>query len=69
MLIKDFLTLFGGEDEDKVAFYECDEREEITITVKTALEDGRYDALLRSEIASWDYEDGILCIYYFREEN
>lgn len=68
MKIKDFIKLCGEKETAEVMFYECDERESITITVRDLLEDNRYEALLGSEIASWDYEDGILCIYYFRED-
>lgn len=69
MRIKDFIKLCGEKETARVMFYECDERESITITVCDLLEDNRYEELLISDIASWDYDDGILCIYYFREEN
>ena len=71
MPVKDFLKLFGGEDE-KVAFYECDERETIVLPVREVLNDSRWEPLLKGEFASWDYDDtdgeNILCIYYFKDE-
>ena len=72
MLIYEFLKVFGGEDEDMVSFYECDERESIIVPVHTVMNDKRYNELLRSEVSSWDYEEHngerILCINYFRIE-
>lgn len=65
--VKDFLKQCGEKTETKIMFYECDDREEITLTVEEAL-DEKWHQMLDADIASWDIEDGILCIYYFRAE-
>lgn len=66
--IRDFLKLCGGNDETTIKFWECDEREELTLTIEEAL-DEKFSEMLDSEIASWEMEDGVICIFYFREEN
>ena len=70
MKVRDFLLLFGGDDDDMVSVYECDDNQTITATIKEFIFDGIYKDIMNSEIASWDYndDDGLLCIYYFREE-
>lgn len=66
MTIRIFLSLCG-EKAEKVMLYECDEREGIIVSVETLLGDERYADALDSDVGAWDYEDdGILCIYYFR---
>ena len=71
--IKNFLDFYGEHDEEElVAFYECDERETLVVPIIKVRNDMRYKALLESVIASWGYDEfngtRILCIYYFRNE-
>ena len=33
MKIKDFIKLFGGNEEEQIELWNCDEREEITVGI------------------------------------
>ena len=70
MKVIDFLKLHGGEPDECVELYECDDREAITVPVAEVLEnaEGRYTEVLNGELASLDYDDCTICLYYFREE-
>ena len=64
MKIKDFMILCGVKEE-KVMLYECDTMETIIVPVDDLMEADRYADIMEADIASWDYDDGIICIYYF----
>ncbi len=70
MRIIDFLKLHGGEDDERISFYECDDMEMLTFTISYLLEDWNGErklaSILECDIASWEYENGILCILYFK---
>lgn len=65
--VNDFVSLHGGEDDEKIIFYECNTEEEIIIPVGDLYVDDRYDDILNGEMSSWEYVDGFLCIFYFLE--
>lgn len=74
--IKDFLKLSGDKGES-VMLYECDTEKAITVAVKDLFDifklsrtdiynvKAEYVDIMEAEIASWEYDDGIICIYYF----
>lgn len=68
MKIRDFINLFGGNEEEQIELWNCDEREEITVGIHELRSDSRWNELTECEIASWDYDvDGILCLHYFMD--
>lgn len=64
MKIKDFMRLCG-EKEEKVMLHECDTMETIIVPVDDLMEADQYADIMEADIASWDYDEGIICIYYF----
>lgn len=70
MRVIDFLKLHGGEDDECVSLYECDDMLQITFPISYLLEDWSGERklanILEGEIASWEYENRILCILYFK---
>ena len=74
--INDFLKLSGDKGES-VMLYECDTEKAITVAVKDLFDifklshtgiynvKAEYVDIMEAEIASWEYDDGIICIYYF----
>lgn len=64
MKIKDFLSLCGEKQED-VMLYECNTTETIIAPVGDLITHKDYSDIMEADIASWDYDEGIICIYYF----
>lgn len=76
MKIKDFLKLCGEKQED-VMLYECNTTETIIAPVSGFFDVTRlphtdiynvraeYADIMEADIASWGYDEGIICIYYF----
>lgn len=68
MKIRDFINLFGGNEEEQIELWNCDEREEITVGIHELRSDSRWNELTECEIAAWDYGmDGRVVLMYFMD--
>lgn len=63
--VNSFVALHGGDDDEKIIFYNCDTNEQIIVPVGDLYIDDRYDDILNADMASWEYDEGFLCILYF----